>query len=161
MEKTPPTGTIRSWLDRRADEQGTDISHYFIDADPLTWGELRTEAARIASKLSGMGLSKGDSVALMLPNTREGILCLFGVLYAGFRTAIINLVAGAEAMGYALFHSDAVVVLVGEKQVDLLTAASAAQDIHMRVIVVGQSIVWPDNAQSGPLPISRRQVRSS
>ncbi|MDO7724624.1 MAG: AMP-binding protein [Loktanella sp.] len=152
MEKTPPTGTIRSWLDRRADEQGTDISHYFIDADPLTWGELRTEAARIASKLSGMGLSKGDSVALMLPNTREGILCLFGVLYAGFRTAIINLVAGAEAMGYALFHSDAVVVLVGEKQVDLLTAASAAQDIHMRVIVVGQSIVWPDNAQSGPLP---------
>ena len=50
------------------------------------------------------------------------------------------------------FHSDAVVVLVGEKQVDLLTAASAAQDIHVRVIVVGQSIVWPDNAQSGPLP---------
>ncbi|KQI71824.1 AMP-dependent synthetase [Loktanella sp. 5RATIMAR09] len=147
----PPTGTVRSWLDRRADEQGADISHYFLDADPLTWGDLRKEAEWIASKLAGMGLSKGDSVAVMLPNSRQGILCLFGVLYGGFRAAIINLVAGAEAMGYALSHSDSVVVLVGENQVDLLTAATAAHDVHARTVVVGQSIAWPDNTPHGPL----------
>lgn len=150
-ENSPPTGTVRSWLDRRSDEQGADISHYFLDAVPLTWGDLRTEAASIASKLAGMGLSKGDSVALMLPNSRQGILCLFGVLYGGFRAAVINLVAGAEAMGYALSHSDAVVVLVGENQVNLLTAATAAHDVHARTVVVGQSIAWPDSTPYGPL----------
>lgn len=148
---SPPTGTVRSWVDRRADEQGADISYSFLDADPLTWGELRTEAASIASKLAGMGISKGDSVALMLPNSRQGILCLFGVLYGGFRAAIINLVAGVEAVGYALSHSDAVVVLVGENQVNLLTSAAAAHDVHARAVVVGQSIAWPDNTPSGLL----------
>lgn len=150
-EKSPPKGTVRSWVDRRADEQGADISHYFLDADPLTWRELRMQAASIASKLAGMGLSKGDSIALMLPNSRQSILCLFGVLYGGFRAAVINLVAGAEAMGYALSHSDAVVVLVGENQVDLLTAAAAAHDVHPRTVIVGQSISWPDDTPNGPL----------
>ncbi len=150
-ETSPPKGTVRSWLDRRADEQGADISHYFLDADPLTWAELRTGAAETAGRLAGMGLSKGDSVGLMLPNGRQGILCLFGVLYGGFRAAIINLVAGAEAMGYALSHSDSVVVLVGEKQGELLSAAVAAQNTKVRSIVVRQGIDWPQDTQGHAL----------
>ena len=88
----PPTGTVRSWLDRRAAEQGADVSHYFIDEDPLTWADLQVGALETAGRLAGMGLSKGDSVALMLPNSRQGILCLFGLLYGGFRAVVINLV---------------------------------------------------------------------
>lgn len=147
----PPTGTVRSWLDRRAAEQGADVSHYFIDEDPLTWADLQVGALETAGRLAGMGLSKGDSVALMLPNSRQGILCLFGLLYGGFRAVVINLVAGAEAMGYALSHSDAVVVLVGERQVDLLTSASAAHGINLRSIVVKRDVEWPESAHNGPL----------
>lgn len=144
LSASPPDGTVRSWLDMRADRQGADVSHSFLDADPLTWAELRTTAAGIAAKLSGLGLNKGDSVALMLPNGRQGILCLFAVLYGGFRTAVINLVAGAEAMGYALSHSDARVVLVGDAQVDLLTDAMATHDFLAQPIHVGATITWPD-----------------
>ncbi|MFT7107226.1 MAG: acyl-CoA synthetase (AMP-forming)/AMP-acid ligase II [Yoonia sp.] len=149
---TPPAGTVRSWLDMRADTQGNVISHYFPGDASLTWAELRSSAAQIAAKLAGMGLAKGDSVALMMPNSRQAILCLFGALYGGFRTAIINLVAGAEAMGYALSHSDAVVVLVGEAQCDLLTAAAAIHDIRARPITVGKDIAWPNGTTSGVLP---------
>ena len=46
----PPTGTIRSWLDMRANEEGATISHYFPDAPPLTWTELREGAVKIAEK---------------------------------------------------------------------------------------------------------------
>jgi oxalate---CoA ligase len=148
---TPPSGTVRSWLDRRADEQGVDLSHHFLDAEPLSWAELRKGAAEIAGKLAGMGLTKGDSVALMLPNGRQGILCLFGVLYGGFRATIINLVAGSEAMGYALSHSDAAVVLVGDAQVELLEAASAAHEVPAQPIVVGQTIGWPTGTPNGAL----------
>lgn len=151
VEKSPPIGTVRSWLDKRADEQGADFSHYFTEDLPLTWGELRTGATEISVKLAGMGLSKGDSVALMLPNSRQGILCLFGVLYGGFRTAIINLVAGPDAIGYALSHSDAVVVLVGEKQTELLSAAQAMHEIHAQSIVVKQRIDWPSDGPDGQL----------
>lgn len=147
----PPTGTVRDWIDRRADEQGGAISHYFLEEPPLTWATLRAEALDIAGRLTGMGLAKGDSIALMLPNSRQGVLCLFGVLYGGFRAAIINLVAGADAMGYALSHSDAVVVLVGQDQVDLLDAASVAHPVLARRIGVGATINWPDGNAAAPL----------
>jgi acyl-CoA synthetase (AMP-forming)/AMP-acid ligase II len=149
---TPPTGTVRSWLDQRADRQGTDVSHYFPTAPDLTWGELRDTAAEIANHLAGMGLVKGDSVALMMPNSRMGIACLFGVLYGGFRIAVINLVAGAEAMGYALSHSDAKVVLVGAAQGDLFTAAAATHETGARQIRVGDTIAWPEGTTPAALP---------
>ena len=151
VSATPPTGTVRSWLDRRADREGGRISHIFLDADPLTWAELREGAAEIAMRLGGLGLSKGDSVALMLPNGRPGILCLFGALYGGFRAAVINLVAGAEAMGYALSHSDAKAVLVGEAQGELLEAAAAAHEVKARPVAVGDDIRWPDGTPEAPL----------
>lgn len=140
----PPEGTVRSWLDRRADGDGDATSHLFPDTPPLTWSALRDGAAEIAARLSGMELSKGDSVGLMLPNSRQGILCLFGVLYGGFRAAVINLAAGPEAMGYALSHSDAVVVLVGAAQSDMFDAAKTAHDVTAQQIRVGQHIDWPE-----------------
>jgi len=149
---TPPNGTVRSWLDLRANTQGEVVSHIFPGAPSLTWGALRDGAVQIAARLSGMGLTKGDSVALMLPNSRQGILCLFGAFYGGYRTAVINLVAGPEAMGYALSHSDAAVVLVGAAQGDLLTAATAAHDITARTVTVGDDIAWPDGTPLGALP---------
>jgi oxalate---CoA ligase len=149
----PPTGTIRSWLDMRANEEGATISHYFPDAPPLTWTELREGAVKIAENLSGLGLSKGESVALIMPNSRQGILCLFGVLYGGFRTTIINLVAGAEAMGYALSHSDAVVVLVNDKHLSIWDEARATHEIRAQVLIVGADIIWPDGTQKRPLAL--------
>ena len=151
VSPTPPTGTVRSWLDMRADTQGDVISHYFPGDAALTWAELRSGAVAIAAKLAGMGLHKGESVALMMPNSRQGILCLFGVLYGGFRTTIINLVAGAEAIGYALSHSDAAVVLVNETQRDLLTTAAAMHDVSARAIFVGKDMAWPEGTANGVL----------
>ncbi len=147
----PPGGTVRDWLDQRARDQGNQPGYIFPDAATLTWAELRDQAADIAARLSGMGLHKGDCVAVMLPNSRQGILCLFGALYGGFRTALINLVAGAEAIGYALSHSEARIILVGTKQLDLLEMAQQAHSISARIVTVGEDIDWPDHAARGPL----------
>ena len=97
----PPQGTVRDWLDIRAAGQSDAISHIFPGGGALTWRALRDEAARIAGHLAGLGLSRGDSVALMMPHGRNAVLGLFGALYGGFRATMINLVAGAEAVGYA------------------------------------------------------------
>lgn len=149
---SPPAGTVRDWLDYRAETAGDVISHCFFDGAPsLTWGELRDEARRIAGRLAGLGVRKGTSVAVMLPNGRDGILCLFGVLYGGFRTTIINLAAGAEAIGYALSHSEASHVFVGAGQRDLFSEASAEHDFGAVVIPVENGIGWPADAGEAPL----------
>ncbi|WP_323718493.1 AMP-binding protein [Paracoccus aminovorans] len=140
----PPQGTVRDWLDIRAAERGDATSHIFPgDGGVLTWRELQGEAARIAGHLAGLGLSCGDSVALMMPNGRNAVLGLFGVLYGGFRATMINLVAGAEAVGYALSHSGARALLLDPGQRGLLDSALAAHPAEPVVIEAGDGFHWP------------------
>ena len=114
---TPPKGTVRDWLDHCATNRGPKEAFVFLDqSPPLNWRDLRDHAREIACDLTGLGVEKGESVAIMLPNGPDAILALFGVLYGGFRATVINLVAGDEAIGYALDHSDARFAFVGADQ---------------------------------------------
>ncbi len=49
----------------------------------MTYGELRDHVRRMATALKGMGVKKGDRVALMLPNSPQFIISYYGVLEAG------------------------------------------------------------------------------
>ncbi|MCT4334610.1 AMP-binding protein [Paracoccus sp. YLB-12] len=141
----PPGGTTRDWLDFRAENEAQQISHVFPDDDStLSWAALRDRAAEIAGNLAGMGIAKGDSVALMMPNGRNAVLGLFGALYGGFRATMINLVAGADAIGYALSHSGAKIVLVAETQRDLLDRALVGNENKPMVVTAGTGgFAWP------------------
>ncbi len=113
----PPQGTVRDWLDQRARLSGDVTAYMFLDEDaPLTWAALRQRAQAMAAHLTVQGLPKGASVAILQPNGRDAIECLFGALYGGFRATVVNLVAGDEAIGYALEHCEAPVALVGKAQ---------------------------------------------
>lgn len=117
---TPPGGTVRDWLDERAGTAGDQDAYLFFDGGrALTWSDLHSNAQRLAGQLTEQGLQKGASVAILQPNGRNAIECLFGVLYGGFRATVINLVAGDEAIGYALDHCEASIALVGDAQNDL------------------------------------------
>lgn len=143
---TPPAGSLRDWLDRRAVETPDAISHIFADEGAsLTWGELRDIAADIAAHLAGLGVTKGESVALCLPNGRAGVTCLFGALYGGFRATPLNLAAGAAAMGYAIEHSKAAFALVGPAQAKIFADALTETDALPIVIEAGEAITWPSD----------------
>ncbi len=121
---TPPQGTLREWIDARASERGAEPAFVFPEGEaPLSWVELRDHAARIARGLVARGIGHGQSVAIMMPNGRDAALALYGVLYGGFRATMINLVAGADAVGYALGHSGAQVVFAGGDALELLSRA--------------------------------------
>ncbi|MGB0506052.1 MAG: AMP-binding protein [Pikeienuella sp.] len=147
--QTPPTGTLRDLIDLRADQTPDGISHVFADEGgrELSWRELRDEAATVALRLSGMGVVAGESVALCMQNSRDAIIGLFGVLYGGFRATPLNLVAGADAMGYAVSHSEAKVALVGVGQRDVFDAALAAHPASVVIVEVAEGIRWPSSAE--------------
>jgi acyl-CoA synthetase (AMP-forming)/AMP-acid ligase II len=149
---TPPTGTIRDWLDRRARETPDGTSHIFAsDGSTLTWSQLRLEAADIARRLAAGGVTKGESIALCMPNSRFAILCLFGIFYGGFRATPLNLVAGPEALGYALTHSRSRYAFVGVEQSSLFEAALLAHSCEVERIPVSDRIEWPGDRQTDEL----------
>jgi len=121
-QDTPPQGTVRDWLDHRAEQGGTAFV-FTEDWSTLTWPQLRAEAARIASALTAAGHSKGESIAVMHPNGRAGVVALYAALYGGFRTTIINLAAGQDAIAYALGHCEARAAFVHDSVAELFAQA--------------------------------------
>ncbi len=114
---SPPAGSLRDWLDARADAGG--VGFVFPETgEALTWEDLRAHAASVAADLTAQGIAKGESVAVMHPNGLEGIKALFAVLYGGFRVTMLNLAAGPDALGYAMEHSEARVAFVHDAQLD-------------------------------------------
>ena len=103
---TPPKGTVRSWLDARAETD--DAAFVFCESgETLTWAELRDSARGLAGYLTSLDIAKGESIAIMHPNGKTGIIALYAALYGGFRATMINLAAGPDAIAYALEHSEA------------------------------------------------------
>ncbi|NNE86968.1 MAG: AMP-binding protein [Silicimonas sp.] len=103
---TPPKGTVRSWLDARAEAGGTAFV-FCETTESLSWREVREAALGLAGYLTTLGIEKGESIAIMHPNGRDGLIALYAVLCGGFRATMINLAAGSDAISYALEHSEA------------------------------------------------------
>ncbi len=115
---TPPEGTVRDWLNARADAGGIAMT-FPETGETLTWADLRAASAATASELTAQGIKKGESVAVIQPNGLEGVKALYAALYGGFRVCMINLAAGPDAIGYALDHSDARVAFVHDSQLEI------------------------------------------
>ena len=103
---SPPDGTVRDWLEARAKAGGTAIV-FPETGETVSWPALRDAAASYAAALTARGAAKSESIAVVAPNSREGVTALFATLYGGFRATMINLAAGPDAIAYALEHSEA------------------------------------------------------
>jgi len=111
----PPQGTVQDWLDARSEDGGVAIVFPETD-EQLTWRDLRDEARSMAQGLTGAGIKQGESVAIVHPNGRNGVLSVYAALYGGFRATMINLAAGPAAIAYALDHSGARFAFVHDSQ---------------------------------------------
>jgi len=115
--QTPPAGTVRDWVDSRANDGGTAFV-FPETGETLTWLDLQSHAAKIAADLTAQGIAKGESVVVMHPNGLEGVKALFAALYGGFRVTMLNLAAGPDALRYAMGHCEARVAFVHDAQVE-------------------------------------------
>ncbi|MFZ4054838.1 MAG: AMP-binding protein, partial [Polynucleobacter sp.] len=72
-----------------------------------TWSETAARCRRLASALSKRGVSSGDTVAVMLPNTPPMVEAHFGVPMSGAVLNALNTRLDAEAIAFMLNHGEA------------------------------------------------------
>lgn len=73
----------------------------------ISYGELMTAVDATARALKGLGLGKGDSVAVMLPNIPEFVISYFAVLKIGGVAVTLNTASTSYELNYYLDNSDA------------------------------------------------------
>jgi 1-acyl-sn-glycerol-3-phosphate acyltransferase len=77
------TDMLASQVLRHSDRVHVRLCMSDDDVLPITFGELLEGAQRIAAGLCDYGVEAGETVALMLPTSREYLESFFGVLWAG------------------------------------------------------------------------------
>jgi acetyl-CoA synthetase len=86
------------------DESGAVSAH--------TYWDLQREANRLSNVLAGMGVARGDKVALILPQRRETVVAHIAVYQMGAIAVPLSFLFGPDALGYRLADSESRVALV-------------------------------------------------
>ncbi|MGB8650059.1 MAG: AMP-binding protein [Mycobacteriales bacterium] len=77
----------------------------------VTYAELAREAGGLAAGLVGMGVRRGDRVALVLRNSVESAVALYGAVLAGAAVVPLDATSPEERLVHLLRHSGAAVVI--------------------------------------------------
>jgi long-chain acyl-CoA synthetase len=112
----------------------------------LSWREYRERVAEVAMGLAGLGVGKGDFVAIMATNRPEHVLADQGAVHAGATPTSFYFTLAPEQIQYVAGHCEAKVAVLEDR--DML---KRWQDIHDGLPGLRYLVVL-DGAQDGDGP---------
>ena len=98
-----------------------------------TWKETYARSRQLASALERRGFGRGDTVAVMLPNTPAMVEVHFGVPMCGAVLCALNTRLDADAIGFMLGHGEAKAVIVDREYSE--TIRRALHKIDRKILV--------------------------
>ncbi len=105
----------------------------------LRYGELQAQANRLSHVLRGLGVQRGDRVAIVMPQRFETAIAHMAVYQLGAVAMPLSMLFGPEALEYRINHSEARVAIVDESGIDNVRAARPACPGLASVVAVGRA----------------------
>ncbi|HLU20922.1 MAG TPA: AMP-binding protein, partial [Bacillaceae bacterium] len=73
---------VQTYLTEAARKYPDKVAVHFMGKE-MTYRQVYESALRLSNYLISIGIKKGDRVAIMLPNSPQGVISYYGILYAG------------------------------------------------------------------------------
>jgi len=123
----------------QAHKQGLTATFY-------TYFELQKVADALSHVLSGLGVQRGDRVAIVMPQRFETAVAYMAVFQMGAVAMPLSMLFGPEALAFRLIDSEAVVAIVDESSSASITAVRGECPALRSVVAVddGQGEVQGD-----------------
>ncbi len=101
-----------------------------------TWSEVDHRCRQLASALARHGIGKGDTVAVMLPNTPPMVEAHFGIPMAGAVLNALNTRLDPQTVAFMLDHGEARVVIVDPEFAGVMKKALALRKDTRPLLVI-------------------------
>lgn len=137
--------TPLGFLDRAAQVHPDGIALVHAGATQ-TWRHTRDRAYRLASALAQRGVRRGDTVAILAPNTPAMLESHLGIPLAGAVINAINCRLDAEGVAFILQHGEARVLLVDSEFVPLVAKAVAGMAHPPTMVTIHDAGMSPQPA---------------
>ncbi|MEK7270143.1 MAG: long-chain-fatty-acid--CoA ligase [Planctomycetota bacterium] len=115
-----------------------DRTALIVDGQHIPYSRIAERSNKVANALHKLGVGKGDKVAMMDVNCPEFVETYFGVARLGAIFVPLNYRARQDELVYLLGHSEASVVIVGERYVELLNSVKASAKGVKHYIALGK-----------------------
>jgi len=102
-----------------------------------TFGDVRDRANRLANALLGLGIGRGDVVAVVNPASFETGFCYVGLWRMGAIALPLSSLFGPDALSYRLRNGEAKAVITSQANADKVREAVAGTGVT--IIVIGES----------------------
>ncbi|MFD3745410.1 fatty acid--CoA ligase FadD11 [Nocardia sp. NPDC058633] len=114
------------------------------DAETVTWGEYAAQVRAVAAGLAGLGVRRGDTVALMMSNRVEFYPLEVGAQHLGATSFSVYNTLSPDQLAYVLGNAGARVVICEPQYAKLIASAGVELD----------HIVCVDEAPEGTLSVA-------
>src|SRR4051794_812151 len=109
-------------------------------AQEWTWGELRERVDALAAGLAGLGLRKGDTIALMLGNRPEFHLADLAAMMVGATPFSIYMTYAPNQIEYVVSDAGARILITEQEYLDnVLEARKGLPDLEHVIVVDGDA----------------------
>jgi fatty-acyl-CoA synthase len=102
----------------------------------LSWGDVYRRCRQLASALARHGIARGDTVAVMLPNTPPMVEAHFGIPMAGAVLNALNTRLDAPTLAFMLDHGEARVLIVDPEFAPVMRQAIALRKSALPLLVI-------------------------
>ena len=134
----------------------------------LTWGEIEARANRLARSLTVAGVEYGDRVAVLMDNSPETVISIFGTLKADAVFVVLNPTIKAEKLTYILDNCRATALITHSSKWSMAGGPAASAKSLRIVIAAGDPVTskgashavlsWKDAVENGDPSIPPRKA---
>jgi carnitine-CoA ligase len=144
--------TLGEIIEEKAQLCGNRVFLQYERETEITYGEIHEITNRIANGLIGIGVNKGDKVAIFLPNSLECLYAWFGISKAGAVDVPINLANKGYFLSHQIDNSEAKVIIIESKLIPRLKL------VEDDVPKLQKVVVWSKSKEKTEIPKLRFDV---
>jgi acyl-CoA synthetase (AMP-forming)/AMP-acid ligase II len=141
---------------RRNSKLYPDRKAFIFEGRRYTWSQADERVNRLANALIGLGVKRGDHVAVLSKNCNEYFETYFGCARSGSICTAINYRLTPRELRYVIGNSEAKVVIVSDEFLDTLEEVRPDLEKAEHYVVIGQApkgMLGYDDLLAGASPI--------
>jgi len=120
-----------------------DRAAYSFMGKDFSYADVDRQSRAFAAYLQGLGLAKGDRVALMMPNCPQYPIAVAGVLRAGMIVVNVNPLYTPRELEHQLKDSGSTAIVIIENFGNTLQQCIAATPVkHVVLVAMGDRLGW-------------------
>ncbi|MFX1484029.1 MAG: long-chain fatty acid--CoA ligase [Promethearchaeota archaeon] len=146
-----PVMNLYKILDNTAKEFGNNTAIWF-QKRKISYKEFKDTAERLATVLRDLGVKKGDTVAIMIPNFPQFLFSFYGILKAGGIVTACSVLLTEPELAYQLNDSGAETIIAWDAQLEKIN--NIKDRTRLRNIIITSVMDYIPNARRDPPEIS-------